>query len=118
MTAHFRTRTSLARRAGGDYSEPNHTQAARRVKQDDLFAALEAEAKPRPYEYKPDAENIRRELRGVVAKARASATEPWDAHEFGYWRTVLPQMSRWLPEEERAELIREFEAEVARLTAA
>jgi hypothetical protein len=88
------------------------------LKQDDLFAALEAEAKPRPYERQPAVEKIRRELRGVVAKARASVSEPWDAREFRYWRTVLPQMSRWLPDEERAALIREFEAEVARLTAA
>jgi hypothetical protein len=90
--------------------------------QGDLFRDLEpaapADDQPRPWVYKPNLEKIRAELRGVVAKARASATEPWDINEFGYWRTVLPQMSRWLPEDERAELIREFEAEVARLTAA
>ncbi len=90
--------------------------------QGDLFRDLEpaapADDQPRPWVYKPNLEKIRAELRGVIAKARASATEPWDANEFGYWRTVLPQMSRWLPEEERTELIREFEAEVARLTAA
>jgi hypothetical protein len=83
----------------------------------DLEPAAQANDRPRPWVYKPNLEKIRSELRGVVAKARASATEPWDAREFGYWRTVLPQMSRWLPEEERAELIRAFEAEVARLTA-
>jgi hypothetical protein len=85
------------------------------VKQGDLFEALRGAVDdgPKPYVFKPNLEKIR----AVVEKARASTTEPWDAHEFGYWRTVLPQMSRWLPEEERAELIREFEAELARLTA-
>ena len=89
------------------------------VKQGDLFEAPRGAADdgPKPYVYRPNLEKICAELRGVIAKARASATEPWDAHEFGYWRTVLPQMSRWLPEEERAKLIREFDAEVARLTA-
>jgi hypothetical protein len=88
--------------------------------QGDLFRDLEPAAptddQPRPWVYKPNLEKIRAELRGVVAKARASATEPWDADEFGYWRTVLPQMSRWLPDEEREEICRAFEAEVARLT--
>jgi hypothetical protein len=90
------------------------------VKQGDLFEALRGAGDdgPKPYVFKPNLEKIRAELRGVVDKARASTTEPWDENDFGYWRTVLPQMSRWLPEEERAELIREFEAEVARLTAA
>ncbi len=43
---------------------------------------------------------------------------PWDRDKLRYHRTVVPQMSRWLPDDERAEIIRAFEAEVARLNAA
>ena len=35
-----------------------------------------------------------------------------------YYRTIFPQMTNWLPEEEGAQLRFEFEAELARLEAA
>jgi hypothetical protein len=91
------------------------------MRQGDLFETETQEDGARraaAYVFKPNLEKIRAELRGVVAKARASQDEPWDAAELRYYQTVLPQMSRWLPDDERAELIRAFEAEVARLGAA
>ncbi len=91
------------------------------MKQGDLFetdSEAGAATGAAPYVFKPNLEKIRAELRGVVTKARASEGEPWDAAEFRYYRTVLPQMSRWLPDDERAELVREFEAEAARLSTA
>jgi hypothetical protein len=33
-----------------------------------------------------------------------------------YHRTVIPQMSRWLPDDEAAQICREFDAELARLS--
>jgi hypothetical protein len=43
---------------------------------------------------------------------------PWEAATLGYHKTVFPQMSLWLPEEEAAQLRLEFETELKRLAAA
>jgi hypothetical protein len=43
---------------------------------------------------------------------------PWDAKGILLYRTIFPQMTNWLPEEEGAQLRFEFEAELARLKAA
>jgi hypothetical protein len=53
----------------------------------------------------------------VPAQARAARTFPWDARGALYWRTVFPQMTNWLPDEEAAQLRFEFETEI-RLEAA
>jgi len=37
-----------------------------------------------------------------LARARGSASAPWDAREFDGWRAVLPQMSRCPPDKQRA----------------
>jgi hypothetical protein len=54
----------------------------------------------------------------VLAKARAAQRLPWDARGALYWRTVFPQMTNWLSDEEAAQLRFEFEAEIRRLEAA
>jgi hypothetical protein len=61
---------------------------------------------------------VRAELLRVLAQARAAQTFPWDARRTLYWRTVFPQMTNWLPDEEGALLRFEFEAEIRRLEAA
>jgi hypothetical protein len=43
---------------------------------------------------------------------------PWDAKGVLLYRTIFPQMTNWLPDEEAAQLRFEFEAELARLNAA
>ena len=43
---------------------------------------------------------------------------PWDARRVSLYRTIFPQMTNWLPEEEGAQLRFEFETELARLEAA
>jgi hypothetical protein len=43
---------------------------------------------------------------------------PWDATRTSLYRTIFPQMTLWLPEEEAAQLRFEFDAEIARLQAA
>ena len=70
------------------------------------------------WRFEPDLPKIRAELRAWIDEARAAEEMPQDRVKFSYRRTVLPQMSRWLPDDERAELIRAFDAEVARLTGA
>ena len=68
--------------------------------------------------YRADPDEARAELLGVLAKIRAAQTFPWDARRTLYWRTVFPQMTNWLPDEEAAQLRFAFETELRRLDAA
>jgi hypothetical protein len=68
--------------------------------------------------YHADPDEVRTELLHVLAKARAAQSFPWDSRRTLYWRTVFPQMSNWLPDEEGAQLRFEFETEIRRLEAA
>jgi hypothetical protein len=79
----------------------------------DMFGSPPAQEIP-----DPDPEEVRTELLGILATARAAPKVPWPAKELSYWRTVFPQMANWLPAEEAARLRGEFTAELARLEAA
>ena len=68
--------------------------------------------------YRPDPEKVRRRLHKLLAEARAAETMPWDPAILSLYRTIFPQMSQWLPEDEAAPLRLQFEAELARLQAA
>jgi hypothetical protein len=68
--------------------------------------------------YRADPGDVRAELLRVLAQARAAQSFPWDARRTLYWRTVFPQMTNWLPDEEGAQLRFEFETEIRRLEAA
>ena len=68
--------------------------------------------------YRADPNEVRAELLAVLAQARAAQSFPWDARRTLYWRTVFPQMTNWLPEDEAAQLRFEFETEIRRLEAA
>jgi hypothetical protein len=68
--------------------------------------------------YRADPDKVRAELLSVLAQARAAQSFPWDARGTLYWRTVFPQMTNWLPDEEASQLRFEFEAEIQRLEAA
>jgi hypothetical protein len=69
-------------------------------------------------EYRADPDTVRQELQRILAEARAAQTIPWDAKRALLYRTIFPQMTNWLPEEEGAQLRFEFETELARLEAA
>jgi hypothetical protein len=91
-------------------------------RQGDLFqsdeqADLFGEDSPTP-EYRADPDTVRQELYKILAEARAAQTMPWDAKHAVVYRTIFPQMTNWLPEEEGAQLRFEFETELARLEAA
>ncbi|HMK89459.1 MAG TPA: hypothetical protein VK446_07485 [Methylocystis sp.] len=79
--------------------------------QPDLFPEEEAP----PVVVRADPEKVRAKLLGAIAEMRAASVMPWGARKLLYWRTVVPQMSLWLPEEERAQLLLAFEAEFKRL---
>jgi hypothetical protein len=61
---------------------------------------------------------LREELYRILGEARAAKTIPWDANRTGLYRTIFPQMTGCLPEDEGAQLRFDFETEMARLEAA
>jgi hypothetical protein len=81
--------------------------------QSDLFD----EDSPTP-EYRPDADSVRADLYKILAEARAAQKLPWEPKTVVLYRTIFPQMTNWLPDEEGAQLRFEFEAEIKRLEAA
>jgi hypothetical protein len=80
--------------------------------QPDLFGAEPAPA------YRPDPDKVRARLYKILAEARAAQTLPWEPTRVSLYRTIVPQITSWLPEEEAAQLRFEFETELARLEAA
>jgi len=57
-------------------------------------------------------------LHKILAEARAAKAMPWDAKRAALYRTIFPQMTGCLPEDEGAQLRFDFETELARLEAA
>lgn len=63
-----------------------------------------------------DPEEIRLELRAILAIARAAQGEaPWDRRTHRYHQIVFPQMANWLPEDEARQLCFEFAQELERI---
>jgi len=91
------------------------------IKQPDLFGddqpeLFDEDAPPRVYRADPD--RVRARLGKILAEARAAQKLPWEPATVSLYRTIFPQMTNWLPDEEAAQLRFEFEAELARLQAA
>ena len=68
--------------------------------------------------YRADPHEVRAELHRILTEARAAQANPWKPSTVSLYRTIFPQMTLWLPEEEAAQLRFEFEAELERLKAA
>ena len=64
----------------------------------------------------PTADEIRRRFEAVLGPLREATEMPMTQRELAFWTVVTPQMSNWLPPEEKAEVCRAFTAEVERLT--
>jgi hypothetical protein len=92
-----------------------------RTRQPDLF---ESEAQPDLFgaeaapAYRPNPDKVRARLHRILAEARAARTFPWDPSRVSLYRTIFPQMTLFLPEEEGAQLRLDFEAEMTRLQTA
>ncbi len=85
-----------------------HTQM-----QGDLFGRGVPQA-PRLPQVNPQV--VRARLNAMLADMRAAETRsPWTAETTRLNQLLFPQMSNWLPEEERAQLCMEFEQELKRL---
>ena len=80
--------------------------------QPDLFGADPVPA------YRPDPDKVRSRLHKILAEARAAQKLPWEPTTVSLYRTIFPQMTNWLPEDEGAQLRFQFEEELARLQAA
>jgi hypothetical protein len=80
--------------------------------QTEMFADQAAPA------YTPDPGKVRARLHLILGEARAAKTMPWRPVKLSLYKTIFPQMSNWLPEDEAKQLCFEFETEIARLEAA
>lgn len=81
----------------------------RSAEQPDLFG----DSRPPPY--RPDPDKVRSRLHKILAEARAAQRLPWEPTRVSLYRTIFPQMTLFLPEEEGIQLRFEFEAELNRL---
>ena len=89
-------------------------------RQSDLFqqnkqSDLVGEDTPTP-EYRADPDSVRAELYKILAETRAA--QKLEPKTVLLYRTIFPQMTNWLPDQEGAQLRFEFETEIKRLEAA
>ena len=86
-------------------------------RQGDLFRNDDdSEQRETPTWY-PEPDEVRAELRAILAQMRSAEAMPWDADRTALYRTIFPQMTGCLPEEEGAQLRFDFDTELARLEA-
>lgn len=69
---------------------------------------------PQPPVYGASPDRVRARLEGIVMEARAAETLPWDRKTVALYRTIVPQMVLWLPDDEAAQWRLDFEAELER----
>ncbi len=87
-------------------------------RQGDLFTNDgDSEERETPTWY-PDPDEVRGELHAILGQIRAAKSMPWDDDRTALYRTIFPQMTNCLPDDEGAQLRFDFETELARLKAA
>lgn len=84
-------------------------------RQGSLFGAGDDRMQPPRPSTLPDPDDVRRRLKALLEKARAADKMPWSERDARMWQTVFPNMAKWLPEDERAQLCFEFAQELERL---
>lgn len=65
----------------------------------------------------PDPDTVRLRLKNLVETVQAAQALPWSERDTLMWRTVVPNMTKWLPKEEAAEIREVFDREMQRLEA-
>jgi hypothetical protein len=91
------------------------------TRQGDLFSADGPDPSGDDHEtptFYPDPDEVREELQKILAEMRAADMMPWDDSRKALYRTIFPQMTNCLPDDEGAQLRFEFDTEIARLEAA
>lgn len=86
--------------------------------QESLFGSAEDRMPAPRRRTTPDPEHIRRRLRSLLEKARSSEKMPWSERDARMWQIVFPNMAKWLPEPEAAQLRSEFNRHMERLSKA
>ena len=87
-------------------------------RQRDLFGDDTPDEDAETPTFHPDPDEIRAELQRILAEMQAASSMPWDRRREVLYRTIFPQMTNALPEEEGAQLRFQFETEMERLKAA
>ncbi len=101
-------------------SQERATRLMARTSQADLF---EKDAQPDLFGgeaapvYRPNLDKVRARLQKILAEARAAQAMPWEPTQLSLYRTIFPQMTLFLPEEEATQLRFSFEKEMKRLRA-
>lgn len=85
----------------------------RAMDQPDLFGA-----DPPAPAWRPDPVKVRARLERILGQARAADALPWESSQVSLYKTIVPDMTRWLPDDEAAAWRAEFEAQMARLETA
>jgi hypothetical protein len=89
--------------------------------QRDLFGPLQFglgidDTRPDPTRIDP--QEVRQELMALLELARSARdAAPWDRRTQRFHQVVFPQMARWLPDDEAAQLCFEFAQELERIEA-
>jgi hypothetical protein len=84
-------------------------------KQGSLFGSGEDRMRAPRQSTVPDPEDVRRRLKALLEKARSAEKMPWSERDARMWRTVFPNMAKWLPQDEADQLRFEFAQEMERL---
>ena len=63
----------------------------------------------------PDPESIRKRLDRLLATLRSAEAMPFSDRDARMWATVVPNMTRWLPDAEADEIRATFSREMERL---
>jgi hypothetical protein len=67
--------------------------------------------------YRPNLDKVRLRLQKILAEARAAQAMPWEPTQLSLYRTIFPQMTNFLPDEEGAQLRFSFDEEIRRFLA-
>jgi len=86
--------------------------------QESLFGAGEGRMQAPQRNNAPDPQVIRFRLHTLLEKVRDAETMPWAERDARMWKTVFPNMAKWLPPEEGEQLCFEFAREMERLALA
>lgn len=65
----------------------------------------------------PDTETIRKRLNSLLESLRSAEAMPLSDRDVRMWRAVVPNMAKWLPEQEATEVQQSFAYEMERLCA-
>lgn len=64
----------------------------------------------------PNADQVRARLTALLRGLRAADSLPLTEKQLRFWQTVVPQMTNWLPADEKTAICDEFDGHVTRLS--